>query len=213
VIADCVVHANRIVEEWLVRDELSILRQFGYDEQATVATIAQSFPQSYGDALAVEVARAQGQPRSGMMPAPQRAGFDPEDFVRRTLEEVWNQRAFGRIYERYAPTYHCHAASGRELYGQDDYLRFIWSWLAVFPTARLEIDHVCVVGGEADGYRTAVRWRLLGVHEGYGMYGKPTGRPVQIMGMTQHRLKDGKLQEEWTVFDELTVMAQVYEAR
>ena len=41
VIADCVVRENRIAEEWLVRDELSIVRQLGLDEADPVKGIAE----------------------------------------------------------------------------------------------------------------------------------------------------------------------------
>jgi predicted ester cyclase len=41
------------------------------------------------------------------------------------------------------------------------------------------------------------------------MYGTPTGKPVNIMGISHHHVKDGKFVKEWTVFDELALLKQL----
>ena len=72
VIADCVVKENRIVEEWLVRDELSIARQLGLDEAELVKAIAEGW-------AALRGRRAKsGRSRTGQRPiaAGAAAAFD-----------------------------------------------------------------------------------------------------------------------------------------
>ena len=66
-------------------------------------------------------------------------------------------------------------------------------------------------GSAEAGYRVAVRWTLLGTHEGHGIYGPPTGKRVRILGISQQHVRDGHFVAEWTVFDELALMAQIYQ--
>jgi predicted ester cyclase len=51
---------------------------------------------------------------------------------------------------------------------------------------------------------------LQGTHQGPGLYGEPTGKRVSIMGISHYHLKNGKFVEEWTVFDEIAVLKQLY---
>ena len=62
----------------------------------------------------------------------------------------------------------------------------------------------------ADGsWHVSARWRLCGLHEGIGMYGAPTGKPVEILGITQYRFENGKIVEAWEIYDGLDVMRQL----
>ncbi len=230
VIADCIVKENRIIEEWLVRDELSIVRQIGLDEAELVKAIAEGWAALKGPESDVQgaVERSKGQLPPEPLPPPTRpdvaaccvpgqapasglAGqsFDIEDFVRRAWHDIWNRRMFSEVFRLYAPTFECHSASGRELYGQNDALQFVLDWLAAFPDGRMFIDHFAVQGSAETLYRVAVRWTFVGTHEGHGIYGKPTGKRVRVMGITHQHIKDGRFVAEWTVFDELALMAQL----
>jgi predicted ester cyclase len=213
VIADCVVRENRIIEEWLVRDELSIARQLGLDEAALVKAIAEDWAARRGPEADVRsaVERSKGQLPPEPLPPSTREGFDIEDFVRRAWHDIWNRRMFSEIFRLYAPNFECHSASGRELYGQNDALQFVLDWLAAFPDGRMTIDHFAVQGSAETAYRVAVRWTFLGTHEGHGIYGKPTGKRVRVLGISHQHVRDGKFVAEWTVFDELALMAQVLE--
>ena len=39
--------------------------------------------------------------------------------------------------------------------------------------------------------------------------GDPTGKRLQVMGMSHFHIKDGKVVDEWRVYDELSLMMQV----
>ena len=83
------------------------------------------------------------------------------------------------------------------------------AFIVAFPDAKLNIDHLYCLGNERDGYRVATRWTLIGTHDGPSVYGTPTGKPVNVMGITHHLVKDGKFVREWTVFDELALLKQL----
>ena len=132
-----------------------------------------------------------------------------EDFVRRAYHEIWNRRMLGRIPDYYAPNYLCHGASDRELYGLGDFTRDVLATLAMFPDAAVHVDDLYWADDGEGRYRTAVLWTLLGTHMGPGVYGLPTGRRVRLMGITHHRVKDGRFVEEWTEHAEFNLIKQL----
>jgi len=66
------------------------------------------------------------------------------------------------------------------------------------------------MGNEADGFITSVRWSAIGTHRGHGIYGAPTGRRAFIWGLSQHRVVGQQIVEEWTAFNELDLMQQLW---
>jgi predicted ester cyclase len=207
VIADCAVKENKIVEEWLVRDDLSIIRQIGLDEHEFVAKLVSMMPEKFS---IVEGAQAYGQHSIPDLPPQATDGFDVEAFIKRAWHHAWNLRMFESFVDAYISTIPCHLASGRELFGHNDMIQFAIDWLACFPDGQMHFDHFCALGDEQKGYRTSLRWTFTGTHTGYGIYGKPSGKSVKIMGITQAYVHGGKILEEWTVFDELNMLCQLF---
>ncbi len=209
-IANCLIKENRIVEEWLIRDELSLIRQLGLPPIETARQVAaREAARSVQLNVPGEVERVKGQTTPATLPPPPKT-FDLEDFVRRSIHEIWNWRLLNKIDDYYVQNYRCNAASGRRLYGLGDFRAFILSMLAAFPDAVINVDHFCYLGNERDGYRTATRWTLLGTHTGPGIYGEPTGKRVYLMGTSHHLIQQGKFVQEWTLFDEFSLLKQLY---
>ncbi len=209
-IANCVVKENLIVEEWVVRDGLAMVRQLGLDEEEVVDRMLEAdedegIQQGHGP-----TDRVAGQTTPPPNPdGPEGGGFDPGWFVRRALNEVWNWRRFDKLREHFVPSYLCHTSSDRAIYGLGDYRAHVLAFIAAFPDARMNVDHVYWVGNERDGFRVATRWTLIGTHDGPSPYGAPTGNPVNVMGVTHHLIRDGRFVKEWTVFDELALLKQI----
>jgi predicted ester cyclase len=210
-IANCFVKENRIVEEWVVRDEMAIVRQLDLSPEVVVAQAAKRPPlpgarhETYG-----EIERVIGQTTPAVYRAQSPGKFDIEDFVQQTLHEVWNWRLFSKLYEHFVDNYRCHTAGDRDLVGLSDYLGFIMGLVVAFPDTALRVDHLYWLGNDDEGYRIAVRWTLQGTHQGPGLYGDPTGKRVNVMGISHFHVKNGKFVEEWTVFDEIALLKQLY---
>ncbi len=209
-IANCFVKENRIVEEWLVRDELHLVQQLGFDEWEIAAKLARQEP---ADAIQLhthgEIDRILGQTTPEALPPKPSGDFDIEEFVHRSYHEIWNWRRLDRIGDYFIEDYLCHTVSGREFSGLDEYTAFLLMMLGTFPDSKMTVDHLYWNGNEADGYQVAVRWSLVGTHTGPGVYGEPTGKRVHIMGISHHHLRGGKFVAEWTVFDELALLKQL----
>lgn len=209
-IANCLVKENRIVEEWLVRDEGALVRQLGLDVFAVARRLVeqdsgwQAEPFGQG-----ETRRVTGQlPPVSLPPAPG-SDFDVEDLVRRTQHEIWNWRLFNRIYSAYAPSFQCWTAGNRNIYGLGDYQAYVMALIAMFPDAHMQIDHLYWQGNDEEGYRVASRWTLQGTHRGAGVYGPPSGRRANIMGISHLWIQHGVFVREWTVFDEVALLRQL----
>ena len=50
---------------------------------------------------------------------------------------------------------------------------------------------------------------MRGTHTGYGVYGEPTGNPIRIIGISHHVIRDGLIENEWTIFDEFALLKQI----
>ncbi|MCP4404792.1 MAG: ester cyclase [bacterium] len=207
VIADCIVKENKILEEWLVRDDLNIIRQMGLNEHEFVAKLISQMPEKFS-VTDNERSTGSGTFTESSLQSPKEDGI--EGLIKRAWYNAWNLRMFGSLVDTYISTIQCHSASGRELFGHPDIIQFAIDWLACFPDGRMRFDHFCALGDEAKGYRTSLRWTFTGTHTGYGIYGEPSGKSVKIMGITQAHVHGGKILEEWTVFDELNILCQLF---
>jgi len=209
---NCAVRDNRIHAEWAFNDELSLIRQLGLPLRETVKKLAPTPLDALGADTTGRVERVRGQTTPDVFPA--RTGapdrVDVEDLVRRSMHEIWNWRLLNKIDDDYGENYLYHGATGRETYGRENYKAYVLSVLAMFPDAAMHIDDLFWNGDEREGYRTAVRWTLLGTHTGPGGYGEPTDRQIPISGMTQHLIRGGRFVEEWTLFNELQVLQQLW---
>jgi predicted ester cyclase len=61
----------------------------------------------------------------------------------------------------------------------------------------------------AEGDKVATRWTMRGTHDGEFQGMAPTGREVQISGLTIFRIANGKLVEGWSIPDLLGLMQQL----
>lgn len=210
--AHCFVKENRIVEEWLARDNMAIVLQLGLDPHEVArraAQMQQAQPTAAQFAPTGEIDRVLGQTTPDLSPSV-RGEAEIEEFVCATLHEIWNWRLFNRIGERFVDNYVCNTVRGHEIYGRGDYKTFIIGLLATLPDAKLVIDHICHLGDDVRGFRVAVRWTLLGTNTGYSHYGDPTGKRVRVLGVSHFSLRGGKFVAEWMIFDELALLTQLY---
>jgi len=123
---------------------------------------------------------------------------------------VWNWRLLNTVRTYFAETVSLEGASKRRVQGHSDYQAYVLSLLAPFPDLALTVEHFCVIGDDATGYKTATRWRIKGTHTGYGIYAEPTGKRINLLGVSHHLIRDQKIQQEWTLFDEFALLKQIH---
>ena len=96
-----------------------------------------------------------------------------------------------------------------EVRGQNAYARFVIAFLAMMSNAGMILQRVCSVPDGRDGRKVAVRWTLEGHHDGPGRLGDPTGKRLSLMGMTHAHVRGGRIVEEWSMFDEVSLLVQL----
>ncbi|GBF06676.1 hypothetical protein DAERI_100039 [Deinococcus aerius] len=204
--ADCFSVRNRIVEEWLMSDAITELRQMGYDPLALArASVLPWRPHTHGEVDRLPT----GQQAPEFVTVPN-ADEDPQGFIRAILQNLWNARLVNMVRAHYSPGHVAFVPDSRKLYGYGDYENFVITLMACFPDLAMTIDHQCHLGDEQRGYRVATRFTLQGTHEGYGPYGAPTGRRIFLIGGSHHIIRGGRVVQEWTLFDEFALLRQLY---
>ncbi len=211
VIAHCVVRENRIVEEWLVRDNWRLAEQLGTDPEALARQLAAQpvEPESvYAQWLDSEWRRVNALPRTTV----EAAGDTSSARVVNVLSNLWNGRLIGDCHALYAEDAVMHASASEPLNGISEIEQFFIGLLGALPDVRFSIDHVCT-NSMLEGDFVAVRWTLAGTHSGGNIWGPPSNAPVLILGESHMRLENGRVIEEWFVYDKIAVLTQIERVR
>lgn len=205
-VADCISKDNRIHTEWLMRDNGAAVRQMGFDPHEVARRLAEA-PAAEKPTLAVPT-RLNGQAVRDAYSGPTDT---PEGWVEHHFD-TWNTRRFDHLTLHYAPGVIAHWCGGRAAQGVRNVTALILHLLASLPTSTIRVEHVCW-SEETDGVIVAARWTLEGWTRPGGLLGEvPGGRPAAIMGSSHFRFRDGLIVEEWTVFDEIGTLVQIYRA-
>ncbi|TPW28984.1 nuclear transport factor 2 family protein [Pararhizobium mangrovi] len=212
-VADCMIYANKIYREWVVADQMAIIRQLGIDVDAYATKLATAKLSQGLSALDIgETGLMLGQYPPAETADTSIASNDIERTTLEWLHAVWNRKMFGRLRSVYAPTVMYHGPLMKELYGVTSVTHQVIGLIGALPDAVFAPQHICSVPCTEGGTKVAVRWILEGHHLGYGgveSFGDPTGKQVQVMGMSHFHYKDGRIVDEWTVYDELSMLVQI----
>ena len=57
--------------------------------------------------------------------------------------------------------------------------------------------------------KAAVRWTLVGKHDGNGYFGAPTGANIYILGINHVEFGPRGIKNEWVLFDETMIWKQI----
>lgn len=209
-IANCVALDNRIFLEHVLYNTSDLLLQMGFDLREIAENLARAKPpgwprsQSTWDAL-----RAAARPIRPISVAEPVSGFDVDAFVRAHFACVWNDKRRCDYQRTHAPNASFRGPSGRAAVGRDACADFSAQLLDSFPDLRLQVDEVYWMGNTREGYLCSTRWSAEGTHRGANLYGAASHKPAQLWGITQHRIVDGCIVEEWTMFNELDLLMQL----
>ena len=214
VIAHCIVKDNIIVEEWLVRDNYALAEELGFDvHQVAMKKASAPIQQRLKDWNESELLRVDNSVTHERRPFSGSSSNDPEDFVAALLQNVWNARLLGDVFQSYSEDALLHCSRNQVLKGREKIASFYAQIIGTVTQLKFSYDYSCSIPNASGGTDVAVRWTIAGNHGGPGLYGEPSGTPLLILGESQYRIVDGLITEEWTVFDELSILVQIYRAR
>jgi steroid delta-isomerase-like uncharacterized protein len=126
--------------------------------------------------------------------------------VRREHEEIWNSQGnLDAADEIYAPDYIGHDPSlPEDIRGVEAAREFAAMYRSAFPDLEFIIEDQI-----AEGDKVATRLTIRGTHQGELEGIDPTGNEVEIKGIVFSRIAEGKIAEDWGVFDILGLMQQI----
>ncbi len=210
VIANCVVADNEIHEEWVLYNLAAQLQQLGIDVVAAARAHGNAgLLEPVAPVEMTEVQRLVGGQKPYPYPAKEGDGFDVDHFVRQLFHDTYNRRDLSAIDRAYAPNVRWYGTTNRIGYGRSEVRAMARSLLSTFPDLGLYVDEVYWMGNDDEGYRVSVRWNATGTHRGWSLYGEPTGRRVHIWGLQQLYVQRGRIVEDWMLFNEFEVIAQL----
>lgn len=203
IIADCHAIDNQINDEWLIRDQGAIVRQLGWE------------PKSY----ARDLIEREGGPDACVRPftpsvdrpGPYKGkGNDNEWGARHgdLLTRIMNadMRAIGAEYDRGC---HLELPGGVTEHGPGAADRFWMGLRASFPSAEFRIEHQIGLDDPLMPPRSALRWSLSGRHDGWGVFGRPTGAEVYVMGACHAEFGPRGLRRDYVIYDETSIWKQI----
>src|SRR5215218_7345399 len=132
------------------------------------------------------------------------AAEENKAIFRRYAEEVGNQQNFelvDEIFERYIS----HQPDGSTLErGPQDVKRFHREFRSAFSDFRISIEDQI-----AEGDKVVSHYTIRGTHQGDFRGLAPTGKEIEIKGVTTFRFSpEGKVVETWDSYDQMSLMRQ-----
>ena len=118
-------------------------------------------------------------------------------------EELWSKRNFSVLDEVFSPEVHYQTPS-MELHNLDELKILVNGYFLAFHDAKVTVtDQIA----KDDTVVTKVAYE--GVHKGKFGELEPTGNKIKLEAITINRLANGKIVDEWEMFDELGMMKQL----
>lgn len=214
--AHCLVQGGKVVEEWVMRDEFSVLQDLGLDPFAIAGQLAKRSP-VLGTAMDTAAEGAFG----GQFADPVRQGMsgarpgrhDAEcAMVAEMFERVWNGRYMDEVPRTFASTVAVQSVRLRRAMGIAPYQNELIDLLAVFPDAHVQVRDFSAHHSPDLGLRVAAIWLLRGTYCGVPAYGPVNQAPVAVLGSSHFEFRRGKIIREWRMYDEIAIIAQILRA-
>jgi hypothetical protein len=200
-VADCVCIGNRIVHEWLVRDQGAIALQLGSTPQA----------------LARQWLHSKGAPNLPLwQPAAPAHWHDPKhdtpgaQLLSKTYQALWGGN-LAALQHSADEAVALQLPGGQASFGLAAAEAFWFGYTAAFSGAQLHIDSLAERMEPGRTPRVAMRWRLTGRHTGGGRFGPATQQPIEILGITHAEVDHarGRILREWVLVDEVALWMQI----
>ena len=132
--------------------------------------------------------------------------MDAATLMRRWFEEVWNEgraESIDELFPEHAVLWGV-SRMGVASQGPAEFKEFHKGLRAACPDVHIELEDVVQEGDMA-----FARWTATMTHSGDGLGMAPTGRALQLSGMSALRVRDGKLVEGWNNWDQIGMARQL----
>ena len=206
-VADCVVEEGVVTREWLMRDNLAMVRQLGFEPVEAARGLAARMGQEDREWMAGEMERvARAEPLTVTRGTD---AVDATGLATEFLATQWGSADARSRWERYAPYAVLYRSPVERYSGREAIEGHYADLRRAFGNPRISLDHVASQPFGSGGLDIAARWTAAGSHADTFVGTAATGKPVFILGVSHWRTTAGRIVAEWTVFDQLAVLGQI----
>jgi hypothetical protein len=210
-IADCVIRDYVIVEEWLARDNLHLVEQLGLDAHTIAKAQAAIEPDAPSLAWRNEqLQRLRSLPPAARMKYPENPMAEPGLFAAAVISDLWDHRNAKHVSDAYASSCVLNVPPGQKIEGRSKAKNHFTRLLASLTDTRGTLDHHCVSCRDNNELDLAIRWTVRGMHVDGGFDCPGDGAELLILGISHWRLDKSGIVEDWTLYDQLAIMRQIY---
>ncbi|WP_342537057.1 ester cyclase [Sporosarcina sp. FSL K6-3508] len=208
--ADCLIKNNKIYEEWLVMDTYHLVQQLGLDPVEVAKKLAMSTRKLVPTIqLGLPETAETGLPPKLYKPSSDE--FEIGEFMQLVFNRIWMRRSFNYVKEYYEENAVVHFVCNRDIVGVNEIQGMFISLFASVPNGKVIIERITCNKRETENdWDVAVRWRIQGVHEGTGYFGSPSGKGIDISGISHYKVRNKKIVDECLLFDGIEVLRQIY---
>jgi steroid delta-isomerase-like uncharacterized protein len=134
------------------------------------------------------------------------SALESKAIVRQGMEALFTRDGdLDFLEETYAQDYVGHAPPVPDIVGLQATKGFALGYRQAFPDLKTTTEDMI-----AEGEKVVIRWTTSGTHVGETeAFGPPTGKRMEITGITIRRFKEGRIVEGWTIADSLGQMQQL----
>ena len=205
-IADCKVIGNRIVEEWLVRDNARALWQVGADPLRFAAAAAEADCEGDPDRHAWRkrwIKATRSEPDCAIPHG------HPAALPAAMLRTAFADDLYGDAARALSPAVDVRWPSNRRGAGQGYWIGCVMQLAAMLHRRSFRLEHIAARALPHGDVAVALRWTLAGFHDGIGPWGMPSGRELLLLAVSHFRIRGGAIVEDTTIFDEVSALRQI----
>ena len=204
VVGDCICRENKVIDEWMVRDQSAIVKQIGLEPDQFALQLISKLKEEGSEIPTAEefVSRWTGPPDSGTLDGAVKN-------IAQTYQAIWEKSEFGILEKSHNRACQVFVPGARVIYGSERLVEFLKGYTDSFPNGSYRVHHWILNEEAGKNDRIALRWSYTADHSGSGTFGKPTGVPVVIMAMTHAELQEGLVVREYHAIDEVSIWMQI----
>jgi steroid delta-isomerase-like uncharacterized protein len=127
-----------------------------------------------------------------------------KELARRLFEEGFGKGNLGVLDEIMTPDAVDHTPFPGVASGREGYKQTISMIRSGFPDMKMKVEEMI-----CEGDRVMARWTSTGTHQGEFMGVPASGKPINIGGLSELIISDGKIAGDWTQYDAIGMMTQI----
>ena len=128
-----------------------------------------------------------------------------KNLIREATEEIYNRGNYGRIEEFVSDDFVMHSLNPkREIHGAEGARNFIIAFRTAFPDIKFTIKDQF-----AEGDKVVTHFIAEGTHQGSFEGIPPTGKSFKVSAIDIDYIKNGRVSDCWSNFDELSLLQQL----